>query len=442
MSIQKLTQNPEDLIIINSAEDDQIFGDPPGWILKWGISLVLVAVIIFGLIAWLIKYPDVVNVSVDITTENPPIAVIAKSSGELTSLFVKNNEELSKGAIIGVLDNPAKMGDVNALENFIDTIISIKDPRLFLKVKPPEDFELGNIQDSYAALVQKIEDFQFFLKQSGVFKKIESYEKQIENTHLLSEVVKNRKNKFIGEISMIKKDLKRNRQLNKDGIVSDSNLEKIETQFSQHLRQLDAMQSEVINNNMSIEQYKVQILDLSQNRMQGVSSREINIKENIEKIKNEIEVWKKSKLIIAPIDGKVSFSKVWNEQQFVRESEEVLTIVPDKGLGKIIGKGLVPISESGRIREGQGAKIQIYGYPYQEFGIIKATVSNVSLVPTSIVPDESNYILEFNIPDSLITTYDRTIPFKQKMQGEASIITEDRRVLDRVFDKLISIIKN
>ena len=65
------------------------------------------------------------------------------------------------------------------------------------------------------------------------------------------------------------------------------------------------------------------------------------------------------------------------------------------------------------------------------------------MVPVSINPQVGeNYLLEIALPDSLVTTYDKLIPFRQEMQGTANIITEDRRVLERIFDRVNNILKN
>ena len=45
-------------------------------------------------------------------------------------------------------------------------------------------------------------------------------------------------------------------------------------------------------------------------------------------------------------------------------------------------------------------------------------------------------------PDSLITSYDLTIPFQQEMQASGDVITKEYRLLERFFDKLLSAIKN
>jgi len=132
----------------------------------------------------------------------------------------------------------------------------------------------------------------------------------------------------------------------------------------------------------------------------------------------------------------------WKNLFFKDANDEVLTIVPTEGVGEIVGKALLPTANSGKVKPEQTVNIQLDGFPFQEYGVIKATVESISLVPTSVVPNETNYILEINLPDSLITTYDKLIPFRQEMKGTANIITEDRRVLERIFDRFNSILKN
>jgi len=142
-------------------------------------------------------------------------------------------------------------------------------------------------------------------------------------------------------------------------------------------------------------------------------------------------------LITAPITGKINLEKIWSENQFVQTGEPLLTIIPAASGGKIIAKAKLPIANSGKVKIGQTVNISLNGYPYQEFGILKAEVAQIALVP-----QEEFYILELTMPNTLLTTYDKVIPFTQEMQGTADIITEDRRILQRVFDRLWNLLKN
>ncbi|MCB0547075.1 MAG: HlyD family efflux transporter periplasmic adaptor subunit, partial [Phaeodactylibacter sp.] len=117
--------------------------------------------------------------------------------------------------------------------------------------------------------------------------------------------------------------------------------------------------------------------------------------------------------------------------------EEVATVVPGAGAGDIVGKAFLPTFNSGKVKPGQRANIRLDGYPYQEFGVLQGQVKSIALVP-----DQDTYLLDIALPDSLTTTYQRRIPFAQELTGQARIITEERRILERVFDQMANLIKN
>lgn len=69
------------------------------------------------------------------------------------------------------------------------------------------------------------------------------------------------------------------------------------------------------------------------------------------------------------------------------------------------------------------------GYPDNEFGLLKGKVKEISLTPNN----EGLYLLDVELPNKLITTFGIEIEFKQEMQGTAEIITDDLRLIERIF---------
>lgn len=179
------------------------------------------------------------------------------------------------------------------------------------------------------------------------------------------------------------------------------------------------------------------ILETQQEDNLSRSGGLFSIYEDVQRMGNEVENWKQNFLIVAPIDGQVSLIQFWSAQQFINENEELLTIVPTSNSGKIIGKALLPLERSGKVKPSMRANIRLDGYPYQEFGSIQAIVKDISLVPQG-----ETYQIELEVAGILITNYEKSIPFRQEMQGTANIITEDRRILERVFDKILSTLRN
>jgi len=435
--MQKLINNPTEIKLNNNHEIDQILGNPPGWMLRWGLSLLFVAAIIFAALAWMIKYPDVIPAKVSFVTENPVVRVISERGGKIEKLLIGNEGTVSRDQLIAVLENPAVASDVEILKTFLEKTVEQTIASGFLKIKTPENLSLGNLQNGYAALVLKIKNYQQFLRQTGVPEKTATIEERIQNLKNLNANISKQKATLAEEISLAQSNFERNKKLNEIGEVSSFELEKSQTEYLRYRRQSEDFSNQIIQNDINISALKTQIIELKEFRGVGLSDKELAIREEVQRLKSEIRAWELTYLIKAPVAGKIAFSKNWTERQFLNPSEDFLTIVPTEGSGKIIGRALLPIANSGKVRTGQTANIRLDGFPFQEFGILKSTV--VSFSP---VPQGDNYLLELELTNGLKTTYEKTIPFRQEMRGTANIITEDRRVVDRVFDKLLSILKN
>jgi HlyD family secretion protein len=121
-------------------------------------------------------------------------------------------------------------------------------------------------------------------------------------------------------------------------------------------------------------------------------------------------------------------------QQFVKQGEQVLSIVPPVQTGKIIGRLSLPVAGSGKVKSGQRVVVKLDGYPFHEFGSLTGTVKSKSLIP-----QDETYNILVDLPTELKTNYGKRIPFEQQMQGQAEIVTEDKRFLERILEHIWSL---
>ena len=103
----------------------------------------------------------------------------------------------------------------------------------------------------------------------------------------------------------------------------------------------------------------------------------------------------------------------------------------------MIGRMKLPIKGSGKVKPGLDVKIRFSNYPPSEYGVVKAKIGRISLVP-----DDNHYFVDVSLTDGLKTTYGKTLEFHPEMQGEAEIITEDVRLLLRIMRPLEALFKN
>jgi hypothetical protein len=86
--------------------------------------------------------------------------------------------------------------------------------------------------------------------------------------------------------------------------------------------------------------------------------------------------------------------------------------------------------------------IRFDAYPYKEYGTIETSVDKMALLPTKDKDNNMYYELTFDLPEMLITNYRKKLTYKPNMSGTALIITEDRTLLERFFDKFLNLTRN
>ena len=76
--------------------------------------------------------------------------------------------------------------------------------------------------------------------------------------------------------------------------------------------------------------------------------------------------------------------------------------------------------------------IRFSNFPDKEYGLIVGKIRNVSQVSV-VVENESCYMVDIALPNGLMTTYRKQLPFVPEMEGTADIITDELSLLERMF---------
>ncbi len=148
-----------------------------------------------------------------------------------------------------------------------------------------------------------------------------------------------------------------------------------------------------------------------------------------------IRVWEMSYCLVAPSDGKVQLLVQGAPNLYLSAGDIFARMVPE-GEETWIGRALLPIQRSGKVKAGQRVIVRFTNFPDQEFGIVNGRLSSVSLVPS-----EDNYMVEIAFPDGLTTNYRKNLPVSYEMKATAEIVTDDVRLIERFFQPLKKILK-
>ena len=62
--------------------------------------------------AWFLRYPDIIRTEIIITTNVPPEKLIAKTSGRIQAILVKDKDQVLANTPLAIIENSANYEDV------------------------------------------------------------------------------------------------------------------------------------------------------------------------------------------------------------------------------------------------------------------------------------------------------------------------------------------
>ena len=419
--------NNLDNLKLRSEEIQEILTRVPHWMIRWGNFLFLSLILILLLISWFVKYPDIILTDALITTMIPPQKEYSKITAKLNIILVKNNQDVKKNQSLAILENTANYKDVLILKSIIDTL-TVNTKNFYFPLENLPILFLGDIDSKYTLFENNYIEYQLN-KELKPF----SYE-VIANNYSISELkkrlisLKSQQKINKTELNLKNKSLSRQNFLFSKGVISLQDYENKQLEYEQAKRNYKNFES-------SISQIREAISNANKT-FKGNEIREIkeernllkNVIQSFNQLKKAVKDWEFLYVFKSTINGNVAFLDSWSVNQTVNQGDLVFTIIPSNNSG-FIAKLKAPILNSGKIKVGQKVNIKLENYPEIEFGVINGVIENVFLIPDK----EDFYLVNVTLPKDLITSYKKTLDFKQEMRGTAEIITEDLRLIERFF---------
>ncbi|MCD8094227.1 MAG: HlyD family secretion protein [Bacteroides sp.] len=416
-------------IELRCEEVQEILTRPPHALIRWGITVFFIVLALFFIGGCFFKYPDVISASITITTEHPPVWIMARGSGKIKEVYHKDRDSVRTEEIIAVLENPAVTEDVLLLKKELDSF-NPADSSVCTK-SFPEKLVLGSIQSAYVSFLKSLTDCRNFLSLDLYKQKVDATRKELQEyrnyiNHLKKQAELDKEQVQIAETSH-----RREKKLFDEGLTAQSEYEEAKQTFLNKQQGREQLMT-------SLSSAKIQEAQLQQSiiETQMEQSREANnLITALKAARNELEVsisdWELTYLFSSPASGILSYNNIWQKNQNVNSGDKVFSIVA-KETGNIIGKIKLPVNGSGKVMPGQRVNISVTGFPYMEFGFLTGKVISVSL----LADDESTYTVTVSLPQDLRTSYNKILEFKGKLSGTAEVMTDERSVTERLLSPL------
>ncbi len=427
---------PENLHHSEEAQD--VLGRIPGWIVRWGISMIFMifAGIIIG--CYFIKMPQTVVGPIVITTSDPPADLMARSSGRIDSLYIVDSEFVERNAAVALLYNTADYASVRRIRDSLEAWPEWRSAEMVGAGWIDGEYSLGELQAAFAEFRHQCLSYRYYLETDNIGRKQELIRAQIVKQREYYAKQRGQRNTLQRNIDYQRTSLERDSALLGRKVLSEADYEASMRALLQQLSSLESFDAGLVSTELTILQQEQQLIELETQKEEQTAEYERQLDNLRGQLLARIAQWEYQYLIVSPIAGKVTFTQYWSTSQTVQAGERIATVVPRQG-AEVIGRINVPTGGFGKVAMGQTVNVKLSGFPYMEYGMLKGRIRTLSEVP-----GQAGYVAEVVFPEGLRTTYKKELPLIQQMDGTGEIITADQRLIQRflqpiraLFDKEI-----
>lgn len=406
-------------------EANEIMSIRPHWIVRKGSALLFLLFISILFLSWFIRYPDVVGGSVRLVASAVPKEINARVQGKLEKILVRNDQEVNEGQMLAFVHSTGRHEQVLKVKEWIQQIVaSPEGDRITVAANnllPPLS-NLGELQPAYQQFQNVLQESRQILASGYYEKKKRSLE---EDLAYLSKIQENTiaQQKLLQETYELQKiEYGARESLMKDKVIAPLELYQDRYKLISKEQSLEQVKAARVNGELSIHNKQKEILDLAK----AIDDQRQKFQSSLLELKSEVEDWVQQYILVAPETGRVLFPSALQENQLLSQNELVFYIQARNTLyhAELMAgqKGL------GKINIGQKVMIKLESFPSGEFGYIPGRVEHISDIPNR----RDSFLVSVSLPRGLQTVYNHSILFRNNLSGQGEIITNNRRLFNRL----------
>jgi multidrug efflux pump subunit AcrA (membrane-fusion protein) len=422
-------QLPHNTNQLLTDEVEEVISYRPHWLVRKGNTVFLLVMLLLLGLTWVIKYPDILSAPTRLVALNPPKLIAARTEGKLLKISVHNEQQVKKGQHLGYMESTANYNQVIELKNWIhQTTVATQNYEYdFLLSHPLPGFsDLGELQANYQAFQNQMQITRQTLASGYFQKKKGALQKDLQYIARLKSNATQQKELQQEDQQLQQKEYEAYESLAKDKVIAPLELNQYKSKLivkEQNLKQINA---QITNSDINSHSKEKEILDLQKQ----VTDQQQEFHSALFELKSQVEKWIQQYVLSAPEDGKVLFVSSLQENQLITNGQELFYIQPQQS--EFYAELMAGQQGLGKIKTGQKVMIKAESYPSDEFGYLYGTVSYISGIPNR----RDSFLVKVDLPAGLRTNYNKTIFFRNGLVAKAEIITDNRKLFDRLTGQL------
>lgn len=405
----------------------------PPLFVRYGIVIFFIILLLLGAACWFIQYPDIVMAKARLNSTNAPKEVIAHTDGKLTKIIITENQNVSKGDILAYMESLANPKSVINVAANIDTIFSLitqNRTNEIVSYFPTANNQnickdLGELQAQYQPFIQAFSTFKDYLKSGFYLRKREMLQTDQSNIIKLHEILLTQKKLLEQDLSLTNENFKANEYLSKEKVISSMDLRNETSKLIAKQLSLPQINASLVTNESQQNEKIKEIADLENQ----IIVQKNNFLQALLTFKSQIENWQFKYLLKAPVDGTVSFTGFFQENQEIKNGKSLFYVQPPNT--SYFVEMQIPQYNFGKVKQGQEVLLKFQAYPFEQYGAVMGKIDYINQTPT-----DSGYLAKVIMPKGFVTNYNKPLQFHNSLYANAEIITENMRLLERFYNNL------
>ena len=423
----------EEYLVTHSDSINYLLQRRLSFLLRYGMSFLFILGLIVIVALYFVKVPDVLEGKFSLSSSNPPKTLIAKVNGRITDKLVADKQNVKEGQLLVRLESSANYKEVEMLEKELHLLKNYLDSNFLDSIKMIEvnaKFSLGELQPVYEQFKKSNNELFValsrgqFLEEKHIIENRLFYLNQGKDQLLRQKLIYKREYDLANDAWQVDSVLR------KQGSLTLTELRASESFRLQKKLSLNNIAQSLIANETSINEIEQQLINLEK----SIAVQKNSFYQNFGVLWVSISDWKTKYTLYAPFDGQVNFNRnIYNGLQ-VLTGESVLYISPSKS--DWIAEMLIPQQNFGKIKLGQKVILKFDGYNFEEFGAVEGSIKNIANIPQELKSNEGNvnmFLVQVSINNGFKTNYQKNIKPLFGLNGQASIVLDDKSVLEKLF---------
>lgn len=412
-----------------SDEVQEVISYQPHWVIRKGNAFFLLILLLLLSLTWFIKYPDIVNGSARLVALNPPKMVSSKTEGKLVKLFVSNEQWVQKNQHLAYMESTADYKEVIKLKSWIDEIITatqINEYEILNSNPLPEFADLGELQSNYQLFQNEFLQTKQTLTSGYFQKKRNALTKDLQYLTALKNNTYQQQQLSAEDQKLLENEYKAYKKLAEEKVIAPLELNQYKSKLLAKEQSLKQTGSQITNNDISSHSKQKELLDLQKT----VTDQQQQFHSSLLELKSQVGKWIQQYVLVASEEGKVLFVSSLQENELITAGQGLFYIEPKQT--QFYAELMTSQKGFGKIKKGQKVMLKAESYPSAEFGYLTGTVRYISNMPSR----RDSFLVKVDLPKGLQTNYNKAIYFRNNLSAQAEIVTDSRRLFERLMGQL------